>query len=261
MGYYLADNPNPNAGQFVTQRRGIYGQLSGTVIMHTAEGYGAASVAGFIARREDYGSYHRLVDPNTIIEMAHWEWETWQDSETNNWAVGISAACRAADWLGIEIQTRLKYYRNLAICAADFVRYMRENYGIEVPRVRISGAQARARVPGFCAHGDSGLSRHDPGVDFDWETFFAMTNEELGEEEDMAISEERFAALENTVKNISDGLFNNNGKNASILGGLSVPGLINKNDVEGIRVDNANTTLILNALKEVSAKLDTLIKK
>lgn len=265
MGYYLADNPNPTP-QFLTQRRGIYGRLSGTVIMHTAEGYGAASVAGFIASRSDYGSYHRLVDPNTIIEMAHWEWETWQDSETNNWAVGISAACRAADWLGIEIPTRLKYYRNLAICAADFVRYMREEYGIEVPRVRISGAQARARVPGFCAHGDSGLSRTDPGVDFDWDLFFAYTNEELGEETEeddalMAISEERFAKVESTVLALGEAIFRNDGKNASILGGLSVPGLINKNDVEEIRVDNANTTLILNALKGIDAKLTQLLAK
>ncbi|ALY09293.1 endolysin [Arthrobacter phage Jasmine] len=267
MGYYLSDHPNPNAGQYVTQRRGIYGQLSGTVIMHTAEGYGAANVAGFIARREDYGSYHRLVDPNTIIEMAHWEWETWQDSETNNWAVGISAACNARDWLGIEIQTRLKYYRNLAICAADFVRYMRENYDIEVPRVRISGEQARARVPGFCAHGDSGLSRFDPGPDFDWETFFAMTNEELGEEdEDMAITDndlERIAhhflnkqafsptkefpkppTVSEALKAQHYAMFNNSKTNESIIGKESLPGLVNQTGLN-IRAD------IAEVLKEV----------
>lgn len=257
MGYYLADHPNPNAGQYLTYRRGIYGRLSGTVIMHTAEGYGAASVADFISNRSDYGSYHRLVDPNTIVEMAHWEWETWQDSETNNWAVGISAACRAADWLGIEIPTRLKYYRNLAICAADFVRYMRANYGIEVPRVRITGAQARARVPGFCAHGDSGLSRTDPGVDFDWDLFFDYTNEELDgvrdeEDEFMAsihdyMNYPAFSPTEEfpnppTNSELSKALyyamFNKAGNNESIIGGLSIPELINTNDVK-IREDIA----------------------
>jgi len=265
MGYYLADHPNFNAPQFVTQRRGIYGQLSGTVIMHTAQGYGAANVANFIATRSDYGSYHRLVDPNTIIEMAHWEWETWQDSETNNWAVGISAACRAEDWLGIEIPTRLKYYRNLAICAADFVRYMRENYGIEVPRVRISGAQARARVPGFCAHGDSGLSRTDPGVDFDWDLFFAYTNEELGE---TSTEEDDFMTDMHTFLNtpaftdgptisemfkethaVHEAIFNNDGDNGSIVGGLSLPGLTNTNDVK-IRQD----------IQALSDKIDKLAK-
>lgn len=50
-------------------------------------------------------------------------------------------------------------------------------------------------------------------------------------ENEMAISEERFAKLENAVKQISDALFRNDGKNGSIRGGLSVPELINTNDV------------------------------
>lgn len=175
--FYLADNPQAVA-QYTYPRRGG-SKLSGTCIVHTAEGYGAESVAQFITRRTDYGSYHRLVDPNVIIKMAHWEWETWQDSETNNWAVGISAACRAADWLGIQPAIRNKFYRNLAIAGAEFVMYMRVAYGIEVPRRRLTGAEARSRVPGFCAHGDSGLNRSDPGVNFDWDLFFTYIDQEL----------------------------------------------------------------------------------
>jgi hypothetical protein len=44
-----------------------------------------------------------------------------------------------------------------------------------VPLKRITGAQARNRVPGFCAHGDSGVDRHDPGTAFDWALFFKYT--------------------------------------------------------------------------------------
>jgi len=265
MGFYLADNPNvihPDRPQFVPQRRGIYGRLSGTVIVHTAEGYGAYDVAKFISQRSDWGSYHRLVDANNIIEMADWEWETWQDSETNNWAVGISAACRAADWLGIEIKTRLKYYRNLAIVAADFVRYMRETYAIEVPRVRITGAQARARVPGFCAHGDSGLSRTDPGADFDWDLFFEYVNEELGEPEEdtfMASIEDflNHPAFDPTDEfpvppTISEAfraqhyaMFNPVKNNESIIGGENLPGLVNQTGLN-----------ILDAINHVSEQID-----
>lgn len=50
-------------------------------------------------------------------------------------------------------------------------------------------------------------------------------------DEELAISEERFTALENAVKQIGDALFRNDGKNESIRGGLSVPELINTNDV------------------------------
>ena len=249
MGYWLADHPNAAYPQYVNPRRGG-NKLSGTVIMHTAEGYGAINVAYFISGRSDWGSYHRLVDETVRIPMAHWEWETWQDSETNNWAVGISAAINAADWLKLVPNTRERIYRNLAAEAADFVQYMRHEYGIEVPRRRITGAEARARVPGFCAHGDSGINRSDPGKDFDWDRFFRYTNElltgkyEIGEDE-MAFTIDEFlnhAAFDNgpTIsehfKAVHEALFNNDGTNESILGGFSLPGLVNENDVK-IRKD------------------------
>jgi hypothetical protein len=132
-----------------------------------------------IARRADWGSYHRLVDSDSIIDMLPWEYEAWQDTETNNWAVGISAALRTSDWLTMPADRADRVYRNLAACAADFVRYM-QGKGVVVPLRRISGAEARAKVPGFCAHGDSGVARSDPGAAFDWARFFRYTEEALG---------------------------------------------------------------------------------
>jgi hypothetical protein len=189
MGFYLLENSPVNGTQWQQwgyPRRGS--SLSGTVIMHTSESAldelgpdaGAEDCAKFIANRTgSYGSYHDLVDSDSIIEMVPFEYEAWQDSETNPWAVGISAACRTSDWLTMGDAKREGYYRNLAWCAADFVKYMRAVYNIEVPRVRITGAQARAKVPGFCAHGDSGIARTDPGVNFDWARFFKYTDEAL----------------------------------------------------------------------------------
>lgn len=261
MGYWLADHPNADYPQYVNPRRGG-NRLSGTVIMHTAEGYGAINVAYFISGRSGWGSYHRLVDETVRIPMAHWEWEAWQDSETNNWAVGISAACNAADWLGMVPSTRDRIYRNLAIEAADFVQYMRAEYGIEVPRRRISGAEARARVPGFCAHGDSGIDRSDPGKDFDWELFFQYTNEYLAgkieEEDDMTPGELLNAPLFDPTEEfpkpptVSEGFkalyyafFNPVKNNESIIGGETLPGLVNENDKK-----------ILEALKAINERLD-----
>lgn len=185
MAFYMIDNPNPTTAQGAWPRRGG-SQLSGTVIMHTSESVldiigpdaTAEDCAAFIARRSGHGCYHDLVDSDSIIEMYPFEWETWHDSETNNWSVGISAACRTTDWATMPEARREGFYRNLAWCAADFVKYMKTK-GITVPLRRITGAEARNRVPGFCAHGDSGIARTDPGKDFDWAKFFKYTQEAL----------------------------------------------------------------------------------
>lgn len=187
MGFYLLDNPNPYTAQWVFPRRGARGKLTGTCIVHTAENMidlvgddaGAEGTANFIRVRADYGCYHTLVDSDSIMELVPYEYETWQDSETNNWAVGISAAVRADGWNSIPLARRDRIYRNLAWAAADFVKYMRDQYKIAVPFKRITGQQARAGVPGFCAHGDSGVHRTDPGVQFDWAKFFRFAAEEL----------------------------------------------------------------------------------
>lgn len=138
----------------------------------------AENCARFIANRADYGSYHRLVDSDSIVDMLPWEYEAWQDSETNPWAVGISAALSASRWLEVPPARREGFYRNMAHCAADFVRHMASK-GVTVPLRRISGHEARSGVAGFCAHGDSGVSRSDPGTQFDWETFFRYTKQAL----------------------------------------------------------------------------------
>lgn len=181
---YLLDY-NPGTPQYTYPRRGG-DQLSGTCIVHTAEcamdldgdDQSAEVCASFIANRADYGSYHRLVDSDSIIDMVPFEYEAWQDSETNNWAVGISAAVQAGRWNEIPAERRDRIYRNMGAAAAEFVRHM-AGKGVTVPLRRISGAEARNRVPGFCAHGDSGLYRSDPGAQFNWALFFDYTAQAL----------------------------------------------------------------------------------
>lgn len=185
MSYYLFDNPGP-VPQYANPRRGG-GQPSGTIIIHTAEcamdldgaDDSAENCARFIANRSDYGSYHRLVDSDSIIALVPFEAEAWQDTETNGWGIGISAAVSAGRWLEIPAARRDRIYRNMGAAAAEAVLFMSAR-GVSVPLRRISGGEARARVPGFCAHGDSGLYRSDPGVQFDWALFFQYTQEALG---------------------------------------------------------------------------------
>ena len=184
--FYLLDHKQPVTQQWGYPRRGS--KLSGTCILHTAEcaldlegvDTSAEGTANFINNRSDHGSYHVLVDSDSIIWMAPWEYETWQDSQTNPWAVGISAAVQAANWHLIPAVRKDRIYRNMAVAAADFVKYMKDAYGITVPLKRITGDQARAGVPGFCAHGDSGIDRYDPGASFDWALFFKYTAQAIG---------------------------------------------------------------------------------
>ncbi|WP_426940257.1 hypothetical protein [Pseudarthrobacter sp. S6] len=181
MSYILVDTPNPYTAQGVFPRRGG-ANLSGTCIVHTSEGNWAAgvdSLTRLVQTRSDYGCYHRACDWQDIALYYPWEWEAWQDSETNNWAVGIAAACRTSDWAIMPADVREGYYRNMARMAADFVTYMASK-GVAVPLRRLSGAEARARVPGFAAHGDSGVARSDPGADFNWALFFNYTAQALG---------------------------------------------------------------------------------
>jgi hypothetical protein len=215
--YYLLDY-DPGTAQYTFPRRGG-AKLSGTAIIHTAEcarddvgeDLSAELCAKFIAERADWGSYHRLVDSDSLIRMLPWEYEAWQDTETNNWAVGISAALRTSDWRNMPADREDRVYWNMAASAAEFVTYMKTNYGITVPLVRISGAQARARVPGFCAHGDSGISRSDPGVNFDWEKFFRYTKgilEGITQEDELSAAEAQhiISSLEGVMNHVFDRL-------------------------------------------------------
>ena len=180
-GYVCLDTP-PAVPQGVYPRRGGY-RPSGTCIVHTSEGFwtsGVAALTRTILIRADYGAYHRACDWDSIVKYYPWDWECWQDSETNNWAVGISAACKTSEWLSMPANIREGFLRNMAHMAADFVRFMAASYGVTVPIERITGAQARAGKPGFCAHGDSGIARSDPGANFDWATFFKYIKEDLG---------------------------------------------------------------------------------
>ncbi|WPM94348.1 endolysin [Arthrobacter phage Cupello] len=215
-GFIMLDAPNPTTAQGGYPRRGGF-RPSGTCIVHTSEGAwqsGVDALTRLVQTRGDYGCYHQACDWVDIAHYYPWEWECWQDSETNNWAVGIAAACKTSDWAIMPAEIREGYYRNLARMAADFVTYMRETYGVVVPLRRLSGAEARARVPGFCAHGDSGVARSDPGRDFDWGLFFEYTRQALGgispagsittEEDEVGVTERFEPDVRGALQNITD---------------------------------------------------------
>ncbi len=103
-GIFLEDNP-PARTQFRRTRRAA---VTGAIVVHTAENTtdttlpdsGAEAVARFISRRTDAaGSYHTVVDSDSIVDVGRYEWEMFHEGTGGNrWSLGLSFACQASQW-------------------------------------------------------------------------------------------------------------------------------------------------------------------
>lgn len=188
--YYGLDHPNPRVPQYNVHRRNPNGAVSGTIVIHTAENSadttlpdgGAEAVARYISSRDSYGSYHTLVDADSILRYVPLSYEAFHETRTNHWAIGISMAVIAADWSKYPASYVEAVYRNAARAAADTVREVKDSFGIVVPVAHISRADALNRRPGFIGHGEIDTARRsDPGRDFDWNRFLSYVSQALGE--------------------------------------------------------------------------------
>jgi hypothetical protein len=103
VAFFLLDNP-PASAQFRSPRRE---PLSGIVVVHTSESImdnvgpdtGAENVAEFISRRSDPGSYHELIDSDSVVPLVPDDYESFQVAADghNRHAWGVSFACRSSD--------------------------------------------------------------------------------------------------------------------------------------------------------------------
>lgn len=192
---YLDDHPNRN----LPQQRARRDKPSGVIVVHTAESAldqsgedtGAEGVARYISVRTSYGSYHRLADSDSVVAVARFEMTTYGDGTgSNDHAIHISFACRAADWPKMSARRRAAFIENGARAAAEAADWLREHHGITVPARQITRPQSDARVPGFISHGarDPGR-RTDPGPAFPW-TDFLNRYAALTQEDDMPTPKE-----------------------------------------------------------------------
>lgn len=182
MTIYLREH-EPKRSQFRSPRRQ---KLVGVIGVHTAESVmdtvgpdtGAENVADFIRRRTDPGSYHDLVDSDSVVQLVDYDDEAYHIAThtLNRRTTGLSFACRTSDWAKMSPAKRTAFLRNGARAAARQARHHHKRTGIVVPAKRITLAEALAGKPGFLAHGDADPGRRsDPGTRaphlFPWDEF------------------------------------------------------------------------------------------
>lgn len=200
MGYVLLDRPN-GIQQYRFPRRN---EISGMVGVHTAESLmdeigidtGAESVADFIVRRTDYGSYHEIVDSDTTVQMAPDTYETWHiAADAHNWhSWGISAACAATEWDPDKWWTRQTINRMGARIAAF---WSRRGFNVGQCARWLNRDQARAHMAGLVHHGvaqpedrSDAWVNHPRRGDLDQMLIDAILRAVNGEDDDMANTDE-----------------------------------------------------------------------
>lgn len=177
MTAYLIANP-PRIRQFRPRRAALWPVIG----VHTAESFpdevgpdtGAENVARFIRDRTTPGSYHKLSDADSRMELVPFDQAAYHIGThgLNDRTIGISAATQAAKWDNLSDDYRDAMVRNMARDAADAARWLKAEIGITVPARRITLAQALDGYAGFLAHGDADPARRtDPGKSFPWDLF------------------------------------------------------------------------------------------
>lgn len=182
MTYYLQDNPNPTFGQFGWKRT----RVSGVVGVHTAENNtdfegadpGAETVASWLTRRADPGSYHAIADADSRLKLIHPRYAAWADTTNNAHGMSVSGAMQAARWRELTPERAAALTRQMAYAAAELVQdaVAAGLLSTPTPARRITPAEAIAGSrAGFYGHGETNPGRrYDPGQNFDW-TLFLQT--------------------------------------------------------------------------------------
>lgn len=180
MAAYLIDHP-PVRSQYRKPRRQ---KPSGIVVLHTAESTpdyvafdgGAEAVARFIQSRTTPGSYHDLVDSDSILPVVPYGYEAFHDATGSNpHSLSISIATRADTWPLAPKQWRERAVENAARAAVRQAAWVKAQTGIVIPARRITRDESERKVPGFISHAQRDPTRRtDPGAEFPWSDFLDL---------------------------------------------------------------------------------------
>lgn len=174
---YLIANP-PRQRQFRARNE----KPSGLIVVHTAESTpdwvghdsGAEAVAQFIQGRTDFGSYHVVVDSDSILPLVPFSLAAYGDGTgSNEFAIHISAATQAHKWNSAPKEWREETARNMGVAAGRAALWYKNRHNGEIPAWRVSREESEQRLPGFISHAERDPARRsDPGKDFPWSIMF-----------------------------------------------------------------------------------------
>lgn len=174
------DEHHPRTRQFRPRRR----SASGIIVVHTAESApdtvandsGAEGVAAFIAGRNDFGSYHRICDSDTIVDLIRFNMVAYGDGTgSNEHAIHISAATQAHRWPSLPDDWVEATIMNMARAAHEASDYIESVHNIRIPAKRVSRHVSDIPGEGFISHAERDPERRtDPGAGFPWNPFLGM---------------------------------------------------------------------------------------
>ena len=195
MTPYLREH-EPARSQYRSPRRK---RPSGLIVIHTAESVrdsigpdtGAENVARFIRDRKTPGSYHDLVDSDSLLHLVAYGDEAFQDGTGSNpFALSISFALSAKDWPRLTPAKRAAFLAQGAAAFACQQRWLTTHGYPTTPLRRITKAESDRGLPGFIAHGTRDPGRRtDPGAGFPWSEWFAACAAYVQEDNDMTPAE------------------------------------------------------------------------
>lgn len=176
-GYYLLDNPNPNASTSGDGPYQFHGQLKArgekrVVSHHTAETSptvkSAEAIGGYFTHTSRAASYQTVYDSTGPLPLIPWDGVAYGIRNFNTPTIHLSAATRAIYW-GKQPEWDDATVRHIA---KDVKRAERD---FDIPIQRISAGAARNGAKGHVSHAEMDPSRRsDPGAGYPWKKIFSL---------------------------------------------------------------------------------------
>lgn len=171
--YYLLEHENPSGPLRSNGKRGWYypgrSQPVRGIVLHTSESLDAVGAAEGLTTVTRPSAAHAVVGTETSIALLPDEATAFHAPGGNSMGLGLEIAYRAAQW-GEQPATE----EMLLVRSAVWCGLRARKYGIPVRRVTVEEWEAGER--GFISHAElDPMNRSDPGPDFPWDRFLALT--------------------------------------------------------------------------------------
>lgn len=176
--FYLLEHENEFGGQRANGKYGWYyptrSQPIRGIVVHTAESMDALGVAQYLATIDRAAAAHVVVDTDVTVPLLPDETTAFHAVGGNSAGLGIEIAYKAALWGTQSVAEEMLLIRSAAWCGLHA-----RLHDIPVRRITVEEWEGGGR--GFISHAElDPANRTDPGPDFPWDRFMALTDRVAG---------------------------------------------------------------------------------